>query len=176
MTEKTVEKDIDLSTDRDVSRSSFTGSDDKSKVYGATTSLAEDIGERESVAATLANAANIGGNLGQLIIAQTLRHQEELHDRRIRRDDELSVIRQRQLSNSADYDQDIREQRITHVRDRHSQDVRHADLAVDRQWNLDEQGYQVAKIAEALGVDHRLAYAAVLESLASLARTQAAGA
>lgn len=177
MSDKTIEKDTDLSTDRDVShgveRSSFTGSDDKTKTFGSTTSIAEDIGERESVAATLANAGNVGANLGQLLVAQALRHAEELHDRRIRRDDELSVIRQRQLSNSADYDQDVRELRVSHSKSRNSQDVKHADLAADRQWNVDEQGYQVAKISEALGIDHRIAFATVLETLARVSRENA---
>lgn len=149
---------------RGVERSSFTGSDDKAR----SVSNREDIGEAESMAATLANMGNVGATLGQMLIAQTIRHNEELFDRRIRREDELSVIRQRQLSNAADHDQALREATMSHAKSRNSQDVKHADLAADRQWNVDEQGYQVAKIVEALGVDNRIAYAAVLQALSGL--------
>jgi len=69
------------------------------------------------------------------------------------------------LGNSADYDQDVREMRIAHGKSRNSQDVRHADLATDRTWNVDEQAWAVAKIVEAFGVDHRLALSAIVEAL-----------
>lgn len=151
---------------RDVERSTFTGSDDKAK----SVNVREDIGETESLAATLANTGNVGATLAQMLIAQTIRHNEELFDRRIRREDELSVIRQRQLSNAADHDQALREATMSHTKSRNSQDVKHSDLAADRQWNVDEQGYQVAKIVEALGVDNRVAYAAMLQALAGLSQ------
>ena len=39
-----------------------------------------------------------------------------------------------------------REQRLRHVEDLHQQKVRHADLAIDRTWNVDEQSWAVEKI------------------------------
>jgi murein L,D-transpeptidase YcbB/YkuD len=167
----TIEKDIDISGDRDVQRASFTGSDDKSKTYASASDLKVDVGEAEAVAANLAGIQGVGANLLQMATLQQMRHTEELFNQRMQMQAELASIRQRQLSNAADYDQDIRELRVSHSKSRNSQDVKHADIAADRLWNVDEQGYQVAKIVEALGVDHRIAYAAVLEALASLARS-----
>jgi hypothetical protein len=129
-----------------------------------------DIGEDESVASNLANTTGAGNNLVQMALSQQMRHSEELFGQRVRFQEELSAIKQRQLSNSADYDQDTRELRVSHTKSRNSQDVRHADVATDRIWNMDEQVWAVAKTVEALGVDHRIAFAAVLESLASVVK------
>lgn len=163
------DKDTTLSTvgDRDASRSSITGSDDKFRAVDNKV----DIGEAENTAAVLSNKFGADSSLAQLAGYQALRFAEELQDRRIRRDDELATIRQRQLTNAADHDQNMRELSVAHAKSRNSQDVRHADLATDRQWNIDEQAYAVAKVVEALGVDHRIAFATVLESLASVAKS-----
>jgi len=170
----TIEKDVDLSTDRDVSRgverSSYTGTDDKSQAKVFSTDTKVDIGEAESNASNLANVTGTGNNLVQMAISQQMRFAEDKHNQEMRHTEELSVIKQRQLTAGADYDQDVREMRVAHGKSRNSQDVRHADLSVDRIWNVDEQGYQVAKIMEALGVDHRIAFATVLESLARVAK------
>ena len=164
MTEATMEKDVDLSTDRDISRgvdrTSYTGSDDKSKSYDTKV----DVGEAEAVASGLANSTNLKQAFEAALLQQVLRQNEAA----LRQQEELSVIKQRQLSNSADFDQTIRELTVTHTRDRHSQDVTHRDGAFDRFWNVDEQGYQVAKILEALGIDNRVAFSAVLTALASV--------
>lgn len=140
----TIEKDVD--TTKVVERASFTGSDDKSK----STDVKVDIGEAEHVAAGLAKFGSTSDDLTRLAQLQFLRHTEEMFDRRTRREDELSVIRQRQLSNSADFDQTQREMTSSHAKGRNSQDMRAADIAIDRQWNVDEQGYQVKMITEAL--------------------------
>jgi ribosomal protein S13 len=174
VTKNTIEKDIDLSTDRDVSRgverSSYTGTDDKSQAKMFATDVKVDVGEAESNAANLANVTGVGNNLLQMAIAQSMRFAEDNHAQQMRHGEELSVIKQRQLSNGADYDQVMREMSTSHSKSRNSQDVRHADVATDRIWNMDEQVWAVAKTVEALGVDHRIAFAAVLESLASVVR------
>lgn len=172
MADPTIEKDVDLSTDRDVSRgverSSYTGSDDKTKSFGSTTNLDNkvDVGEAEHAAAGLAKFGSTSDDLVRLAQLQYLSQQGELFDRRTRREDELATIRQRQLSNSADYDQQTRELYTSHAKSRNSQDVRHQDVAADRVWNVDEQGYQVAKVLEGLGVDHRAVFAIMLDALA----------
>ena len=60
MADPTLEKDVDVTTDRDVSRAvdrtSYTGSDDKSKTYSSVSDLKVDIGEAEAVASGLANS------------------------------------------------------------------------------------------------------------------------
>jgi len=177
MSKNTIEKDVDLSTDRDVSRgverSSFTGSDDKSQAKVFSMQNRVDIGEDESVASNLANTTGAGNNLMQMAVAQQMRFAEAQHSQQMRHTEELSVIKQRQLSNSADYDQDVREMRIAHSKSRNSQDVRHADLSIDRIWNIDEQVWAAAKITEGLGVDHRIALAAVLEALSGVVRAEA---
>ena len=178
MSKNTIEKDVDLSTDRDVSRgverSSFTGTDDKSQAKVFSMQNRVDIGEDESVASNLANVTNAGNNFVQMAVSQQMRHAEDLHDARMREREELTVIKQRQMSNSADYDQSMREMTVAHNKSRNSQDVRHADVATDRIWNMDEQVWAVAKTVEALGVDHRIAFAAVLESLASVVKADVA--
>jgi len=170
----TLEKDVDLSTDRDVSRgverSSYTGSDDKSKSFGSTTNLDNkvDVGEAEHAAAGLAKFGSTSDDVVRAAQLQYLRHAEEMFDRRTRREDELAVIRQRQLSQAADYDQQTRELYTSHAKSRNSQDVRHQDVASDRIWNVDEQGYQVAKILEGLGVDNRAVFAVMLDTLSKM--------
>ena len=178
MTSKnTIEKDIDLSTDRDVSRgverTSFTGSDDKSQAKVFSMQNRVDIGEDESVASNLAGVTGVGNNLLQMAVSQSMRFAEDKHAQNMRHSEELSVIKQRQLSNSADYDQVMREMSTSHSKSRNSQDVRHADVATDRIWNIDEQVWAAAKITEGLGVDHRLALAAVMEALSGVLKTQA---
>jgi hypothetical protein len=157
----TQEKDVDLSTDRDVQRASFTGSDDKSRVFGAATDMKVDIGEAEAVAAAVAG----GQSVVQALMATLLQQQLRANEQTMRHMEELSVIKQRQLSNGAELD-------YSHSKSRNSQGVQHADIAADRQWNVDEQGYTVAKIVEGLGVDHRIALAAVLEALSGIIKNQ----
>jgi len=177
MTKQTIEKDVDLNTDRDVSRgverSSYTGTDDKSQAKVFATDAKVDIGEAESNAANLANVTGVGNNLLQMAIAQQMRFAEDNHTQSKRHTEELSAIKQRQLANAADYDQTMRELTVAHGKSRNSQDVRHADLSIDRIWNIDEQVWASAKIAEALGVDHRLALAAVLEALSGVLQKEA---
>jgi len=176
MTKPTIEKDVDLSTDRDatrvVERASFTGTDDKSQAKVFSMQNRVDIGEDESVASNLASVTGAGNNFVQMAVAQQLRHTEELFGQRVRFQEELSAIKQRQLSNSADWDQTMRETTVSHTKSRNSQDVRHADLSIDRIWNIDEQVWAAAKITESLGVDHRLALAAVLEALSGVLKTE----
>jgi hypothetical protein len=177
MSKETIEKDVDLSTDRDVSRgverSSYTGTDDKSQAKMYATDVKVDVGEAESNAANLASTTGVGNNLLQMAVAQTMRFAEDNHAQKMRHSEELSVIKQRQLSNSADYDQVMREMSTSHSKSRNSQDVRHADVATDRIWNVDEQVWAVAKMTEALGVDHRLALAAVMEALSGVLKSEA---
>ena len=175
MSKNTIEKDIDVTTDRDVSRgverTSFTGSDDKSQAKVFSMQNRVDIGEDESVASNLASVTGAGNNFVQMAVAQQMRHTEELFGQRVRFQEELSAIKQRQLSNSADWDQTMRETTVSHTKARNSQDVRHADLSIDRIWNIDEQVWAAAKITEGLGVDHRIALAAVLEALAGVVKS-----
>ena len=171
-----VQRDVAQSalTDRDISRgvdrTSYTGTDDKSTNKYNTVDNKVDIGEAEAVAAGLASDTNYKEQFSAALLQQIIRQNEAA----IRQQEELSVIKQRQLSNAADWDQTVREMVASHNKSRNSQDVKHADVAADRIWNVDEQGYQVAKIVEALGVDNRIAYAAVLDALAKLAREEAA--
>jgi len=176
--DNTIEKDVDLSTDRDVSRgverTSYTGTDDKSQAKVFSMQNRVDIGEDESVASNLASVTGAGNNFVQMAVAQQMRHTEELFGQRVRLQEELSAIKQRQLSNSADYDQSMREMTVAHNKSRNSQDIRHADVATDRIWNIDEQVWASAKIMEGLGVDHRLALAAVMEALSGVLKRDAA--
>jgi hypothetical protein len=173
----TIEKDVDLSTDRDatrvVERASYTGTDDKSQAKVFSMQNRVDVGEDESVASNLAGVTGVGNNLLQMAVAQSIRFAEDKHAQNMRLSEELSVIKQRQLSNSADYDQVMREMSTSHSKSRNSQDVRHADVATDRLWNIDEQVWASAKIVEGLGVDHRLALAAVLEALSGVLKKEA---
>lgn len=152
----TVEKDIDVSGDRDISRgvdrTSYTGSDDKSKTFGTTTDMKVDVGEAEAVASNLAEAKVGNSTVLQLAQMQALRQAEEMFDSRRRHQEELSAIRQRSLTQGLDFDQQMREAAVSHVRDRHSQDVRHVDVATDRIWNVDEQNLVFSELMKALSV------------------------
>lgn len=172
-----IEKDNDLSTTRDadraVERTSATGTDDKGRVYFSDVSRREDIGESEAAASNLVATNSATNALINGMLAQQARHVEE-----------LSVIKQRQLSNSADWDQAVREIKIAKIKDSnqvsHKDDLqatRHGDLAIDRQWNIDEQSanavLQVTKLAETLGVDSRAVFSTVLASLAEMVKSSA---
>ena len=152
----TVEKDIDVSGDRDISRgvdrTSYTGSDDKSKIFGSTTDMKVDVGEAEAVASNLAEAKVANSTVLQLAQMQALRQAEEMFDSRRRHQEELSAIRQRSLTQGLDFDQQMREAAVSHIKDRNSQDVRHVDVATDRIWNVDEQNVVFGELMKALSV------------------------
>lgn len=158
MAEPTIEKDIDTTqiTDRNVNRSSNTGSDDKSKAFD----VKHDVGGPESIEAQLANVTGLTAAQANRQFETAVRQQEEQHQARLRQQEELNVIKQRQLTNGADYDQDMRELRISNLKASNEQRTRLTEIAADRQWNIDEQVYA----ARQLGIDPMVAFKMIAEA------------
>lgn len=129
--EDTIEKDVDLSTDRDVSRgverTSLSGSD--SKVFSTDNKV--DVGEAEAVASVL--AATASAYMGQMV---------EEKQRSMDRESDMHALKVQMMQNA-----------ISESNARANQSIRHTDLAVDRQWNVDEAGYQAAEMQKNMTED-----------------------
>ena len=178
---KTLEKDVDVTTDRDVragiERSSITGADrttmGEANRAATSTDNKVDIGEAENTAASLTAKFAANQTIGELALAQFMRHTEELHGQRVSHAEELFTSRQRSRENAATFDKALDETYQAHSKSSNGQTIRNNDLGYDRLLNVDEQGYQVAQVLRdmgSMGVDNRLTYSLLLEAAAKALR------
>jgi hypothetical protein len=183
----TTEKDVTLSTSRDadrgIERTSMTGTDDKGRVYVGDVRSREDVGEAENQAAELSAAFGRNRLAGDLAVNQLLRNAQADADFIRRVAEDAQSIKHRANQQALDYDATLRQITAAGLSDANVtrnkdalQATRHGDLAIDRQWNIDETAnasvVALGKLADAVGVDSRSVLAAYLTALAEAVRAK----
>jgi len=90
-------------------------------------------------------------------------------------DNQRQNIANQALQNAVETANMVSKQAVTHTSNTHEtanmtgkQANRHGDIAIDRQWNVDEQGYQSLEILKTLGVDSSTLVATVAKILADM--------
>jgi len=97
-----------------------------------------------------------------------------LHDAQ-QYDNQRQNIANQALQNAVETANMVGKQAVTHTTNAHEtanavgkQNHRHNDIAIDRQWNVDEQGYQAAEMLKILGADSTTLMAAIAKTLADM--------
>lgn len=181
------DKNTTLSTTRDadrgVERTSMTGTDDKGRVYAGDVRAREDVGEAENQAVELSAAFGRNRLSGDLAVSQLLRNAQADSDFVRRVAEDAQTIKHRANVNALDYDQTMRQITAAGLSDANVvrnkdalQATRHSDLAIDRQWNIDETSnaavVALGKLADSVGVDSRAVLASYLATLAEAIRSK----